>query len=185
MSRIGKQPINIPEGVVVEVVDRTIRVKGKHGELSQRYEPDKVSVAIETGAVLVTRRRNDKLCRSRHGLYRSLVANMVQGVQQPFSKGLILEGLGYRARMEGNKLVLELGFSHPVIYDPPPGIDIQIEGKNNIMVTGIDKQLVGQAAAEIRAFRPPEPYKGKGIRYRGEQIIRKEGKRGGAEGGLV
>jgi len=182
MSRIGRQPIAVPEGVKVEIEEETVIVEGQHGRLVQPYEPDKVAIELSDGQIVVQRRGDSKEHRARHGLYRSLIANMVRGVVEPYSKTLILKGLGYRARLVGRTVELELGFSHPIHYEVPEGVEVEVPAQDQIIVRGPDKQLVGQVAAKIRAFRPPEPYKGTGIRYKDEQIVRKEGKLGGGVG---
>lgn len=179
MSRVGTAPIPVPEGVKVNIKDDIVIVEGNGVKLEQRYEPRMVSIEMEARIIKVKRKGESKEYKARHGLYRSLIANMIRGVGEPFVKTLFLKGLGYRARLQGSSLVLELGYSHPLKYDPPKGVEVQLEGQDKIKVSGADKQLVGQAAAEIRAFRKPEPYKGTGIRYEDEQIIRKEGKLGG------
>ncbi len=179
MSRIGKLPVAIPEKVTVEVADSIVRVKGPKGELAQHVLPV-VSVKIEDGQVVVERKGDAKAHRSAHGLTRTLVANMVEGVSKGFRKSLEIQGVGYRAAKAGEKLNLTLGFSHPVSYDAPKGIAFTVEGTNKVHVDGIDKQQVGQVAAEIRGIRPPEPYKGKGVRYEGEVIRKKLGKAGKA-----
>ncbi len=178
MSRIGKKPIPIPEGVKVEIKEDEVIVEGKHGRLTQRYEPDKVSIELKDGQIVVQRKGESRIHRARHGLYRSLIANMVRGVVEPYQKKLILKGLGYRARLQGRTLELELGYSHPVRYEVPEGVEVEVPAQDQIIVRGPDKQLVGQVAAKIRSFRKPEPYKGTGIRYEDEQIIRKAGKLG-------
>jgi large subunit ribosomal protein L6 len=189
MSRIGRLPIPIPPGVEVKIEPERIVVEGPAGRLEQRYEPQYVDVVLEDGVVRVERRGNSKPHKARHGLYRSLIFNMVQGVQQPYEKRLQLVGLGYRARLQGQELVLEIGYSHPIHYTLPEGIaaevnDVRAGGvEAEIILRSPDKQLVGEVAAEIRALRKPEPYKGTGIRYHDEQIIRKEGKLAGAAGG--
>lgn len=174
MSRVGEQPIEIPEGVSVSVEDSRIRVKGPLGELVQLVPP-KIQVKVEPGKVVVKREDDEKRSKSLHGLMRTLVFNMVKGVSQGWRKELEMVGVGYKAAMEGEKLVLNVGFSHPVEFAPPPEIKIQVN-KSIIAVLGIDKALVGQVAAEIRAVKKPEPYKGKGIRYVGEEVRRKPGK---------
>ena len=179
MSRIGRLPISVPEGVKVEIEDDRVIVEGPHGHLAQRYEPDKVSVELVDGQIIVRRKGESREYRARHGLYRSLIANMVRGVVEPYQKTLILKGLGYRARLSGRTLELELGYSHPIHYEVPEGVEIEVPAQDQIIVRGPDKQLVGQVAAKIRSFRKPEPYKGTGIRYKDEQLIRKEGKLGG------
>jgi large subunit ribosomal protein L6 len=180
MSRIGKKPIPVPEGVQVTIEEERVVVEGQHGRLEQCYEPEMVEIKFEDGQVVVRRRDEEKEHRARHGLYRSLIANMVQGVVEPYSKTLIFKGLGYRARPQGRTLELELGYSHPIRYEVPAGAEVEVPAQGQIIIRSPDKQLVGQVAAKIRAFRPPEPYKGTGIRYKDEQIIRKEGKLGGA-----
>ncbi|MDL1970067.1 MAG: 50S ribosomal protein L6 [Candidatus Desulfofervidaceae bacterium] len=178
MSRIGKKPINIPDKVEVTIADGLVRVKGPKGELQREILP-RVKVEKDGNVIKVLRENDSKQARAFHGLMRQLIANMVTGVTEGFKKVLVIEGLGYRAKLEGKKLELSLGFSHPVEYEPPTGININVEGNNKIIVEGIDKELVGQIAAIIRRFRPPEPYKGKGIRYIDEQVRRKAGKAGG------
>ncbi len=178
MSRIGKLPIAIPSGVTVEKRDgNLIVVKGPKGELSFTIHK-KITVEIADGTVTIKRGKEEQLDRSMHGLSRTLIANMVHGVTKGFSKQLEIQGVGYRANMQGSKLVLSLGFSHPVEFQPPAGIQISIdqEKKNILTVSGADKQLVGEVAAKIRSYRKPEPYKGKGIRYLGEYVARKAGK---------
>lgn len=180
MSRIGKQPVAVPGGVDINVNDGIVSVKGPKGELTQQLS-NRVSVSVEDGQAIVSRNDNEKYSRADHGLYRSLIANMIQGVTEGFSKTLILEGVGFKVAMAGRGLKMSLGFSHDVNYQPPEGIDLNIED-NKITVTGISKQLVGQTAADIRALKKPEPYKGKGIRFEGEYIIRKSGKAAGGGG---
>lgn len=178
MSRIGNNPISIPEGVTVEVNDNVITVKGKLGELNQEFSG--VDIKVEDGNVLLTRPSESKDHKARHGLYRSLVSNMVDGVSKGWTKELELVGVGYRASNQGQKLDLALGFSHNIVMDIAPEVKIETtseKGKNpTVKLTSHDKQLVGQVAAKIRSFRKPEPYKGKGIRFVGEQIRRKAGK---------
>jgi large subunit ribosomal protein L6 len=186
MSRIGRLPIPIPPEVKVTVHPDRILVEGTAGKLEQGYEPQYVSVAVEDGRVKVSRRGDAKAYRARHGLYRSLIANMVQGVQQPYEKRLQLVGLGYRVRLQGRELVLDIGYSHPIHYTLAEHVQAEIKEVKSggieaeITLRSPDKQLVGEVAAEIRALREPEPYKGTGIRYHDEQIIRKEGKLAGA-----
>lgn len=179
MSRIGKQPVAVPKGVDVALDGATLKVKGPKGELSMTVHPE-MSVAIEDGEVRVSPPSDVQRHRALHGLTRSLVANMVEGVTQGFSRTLEIVGVGYRADKRGNSLTLALGYSHPIEFDPPAGIDVEVPNQTTIVVQGADKQLVGQVAAEIRGFRPPEPYKGKGVRYQGEQVRRKAGKTAGA-----
>lgn len=177
MSRIGKRPITIPDKVTVSIEDRKVTVKGPKGELS-RVLPTGVVVAQEEKTVVITRAEETRTARQRHGLCRTLVANMVEGVSQGFSKKLEIQGVGYRAQVQGRNLVLSLGYSHPVEMVPPAGIQFAVENNTNVTVSGIDKELVGNTAAKIRASRPPEPYKGKGVRYAGEAVRRKAGKTG-------
>ncbi|MFP3952629.1 MAG: 50S ribosomal protein L6 [Candidatus Acetothermia bacterium] len=186
MSKVGKTPIEIPEGIDVKVSNNQVQVSGENGlEFSQEYDPNYVTIREEGSEILVERNADRKEYRERHGLYRSLIANMVNGLVKPFEKSLVIEGLGYRVRAQGNKLVLELGYSHPIEYELPENIDAEVEGNDQIKIMGPNKQEVGQVAANIRRLRPPEPYKGKGIRYKGEEIIRKEGKlSGGEEAGI-
>lgn len=175
MSRIGKAPIPIPQGVEIKQAGSTVEVKGPKGTLSHTI-PVGVSLQVADGVIHVKRDGDAKRARSLHGLTRTLIANMVTGVTQGFEKGLEIVGIGYRANLQGRNLQLNVGYSHPVIYPLPEGIEVEVEKQNKITVKGIDKQQVGQAAAEIRSFRKPEPYKGKGIRYIGEQVRRKAGK---------
>ena len=177
MSRIGRKPVALPKGVTAEVQESSVHVRGPKGELSLSVVPS-ITVTAEGDALHVTRGSDEKADRAFHGMTRALLANMVQGVSQGFRKDLEIIGVGWRAQMQGRKLILSLGFSHPVEYDPPQGIDLATEGPTKISVSGIDRQVVGQVASEIRGFRPPEPYKGKGIRYVGEYVIRKAGKAG-------
>lgn len=176
MSRIGKLPIEIPSGVTITVDSDTITVTGPKGTLTQFTMPG-VTVSVEGNTATVTRESDEREHRSKHGLMRTLVANMVTGVTQGFEKKLELNGVGYRVAMEGARLKMALGFSHDVFYPVPEGIQISVE-QNVITVSGINKQQVGQVAAEIRALKKPEPYKGKGLKYVGERIIRKSGKSG-------
>jgi large subunit ribosomal protein L6 len=182
MSRIGKAPIPIPAGVEAEIEGATVRIKGPKGSLTRHISP-KMSVSIEDGSIIVSRPNDGKEARSLHGLTRTLIANMVKGVTEGFEKTLLISGTGYRAVQQGNKLVLGMGLSHPVEMVPPDGIEIEVPSPSRIVVKGIDKELVGQISANIRAVRPPEPYKGKGIRYEGERIRMKAGKAGKAAGG--
>jgi len=176
MSRIGRQPIPLPEAVTVELAPGRVAVKGPKGELSQT-----VSAAIEVqqadGTVTVSRPTDRGEHRALHGLTRSLIANMVEGVTEGFEKRLEIQGVGYRAALKGKNLEMALGYSHPVAIEPPEGIEFEVPQPTEVVVRGIDKQLVGQVAADIRKRRPPEPYKGKGIRYRDEHVMRKVGKR--------
>ncbi|MBU6228500.1 MAG: 50S ribosomal protein L6 [Cyanobacteria bacterium REEB459] len=177
MSRIGKRPIPIPAKVVVTIMGQEVQVKGPKGELV-RTLPTGVSVVQEGDQVLVHRRDDSRLARERHGLCRTLVANMVEGVANGYQKRLEIQGIGYRAQVQGHNLNMSLGYSHPVVFEPPAGIEFAVENNTNVIVSGIDKELVGNTAASIRASRPPEPYKGKGVRYAGEQVRRKAGKSG-------
>jgi large subunit ribosomal protein L6 len=180
MSRIGKLPVAVPSGVNVTLADGEVSVKGPKGELSQHILSQVVDVKMEDGKVIVERKGDAKPHRSAHGLTRTLIANMVEGVSKGFRKSLEIQGVGYRAAKSGEKLNLSLGYSHPVVFEAPSGITLSVEGQNKIHVDGIDKQQVGQVAAKIRGLRPPEPYKGKGIRYEGEVIRKKLGKAGKA-----
>lgn len=181
MSRIGRRPVPIPAGVSVQVSDDRVVVEGPKGRLEQALLPE-VRIEVEDGQVVVTRTGDLKRHRAIHGLTRSLVANMVEGVTKGFEKSLELKGVGYRAQKQGNKLVLAVGYSRPVEMEPPAGIEVEVPTPTKITVRGIDKQLVGQVAADIRAVRPPEPYLGKGISYEGERIRRKAGKTGRGKG---
>ena len=176
MSRIGQLPVTIPAGVTVTVdSDNLVTVKGPKGTLSQKVSEDMV-LTQEDGVLHITRTADEKENRARHGLYRVLVANMVHGVTEGFSKTLTIVGTGYRAQVTGKKLVLNMGYSHPVEMDPPAGIEFETPAPTTIVVKGIDKQQVGQTAAVVRGVRPPEPYLGKGIRYADENVRRKAGK---------
>ncbi len=176
MSRIGKQPIPVPDGVTVEVEPGLVRVKGPKGELAERVARD-LGVKQQDGEIVVTRPSERGEHRAMHGLTRSLIANMVDGVTEGFEKRLEIQGVGYRAQLRGRNLELALGYSHPVPVEAPEGIEFEVPVPTEIVVRGISKQAVGEIAAQIRKKRPPEPYKGKGIRYRGEQVVRKVGKR--------
>ncbi len=178
MSRIGKKPIPIPDKVTVTIDGRTVTVKGSKGEL-KRTLPEGVTLAQEDGNIVVTRVNESRMARERHGLCRTLVANMVEGVSKGYERKLEIQGVGYRAAVQGSNLNLNMGYSHPVLIEPPSGIAFAVEGNTNVTVSGIDKELVGNTAAKVRAVRPPEPYKGKGIRYQGEKVRRKVGKTGG------
>ena len=176
MSRIGKQPIEIPDGVNVAVDPGRVTVNGPLGELTQKV-PARIMIEKEDGQLLVKRPTERGDDRALHGLTRSLVANMVEGVTNGFEKRLEIQGVGYRAALRGAALELNVGYSHPVVIDAPAGITFEVPAQNEVVVKGIDKQQVGEIAAEVRDVRPPEPYKGKGIRYRGEYVRRKVGKR--------
>ena len=177
MSRIGRKPIVIPAGVEVSVNDHVVTVKGPKGTLNSNLHP-MMNVKVENGEVVVTRPNDEKQARSLHGLTRTLINNMVEGVTNGFKKELEIQGVGYRAAKQGNTLVLNLGYSHPVNVPEVDGITIDVPDPLKIVINGIDKQKVGQFAAEVREKRPPEPYKGKGIRYAGEFVAHKEGKAG-------
>lgn len=177
MSRIGRKPIEIPAGVEVKIDGNTVTVKGPKGTLTQSFN-SRMNVAVEGNEVVVTRPSEENLDKSLHGLTRTLIANMVHGVVTPFTKELEVNGVGYRAAKQGKDLVMNLGYSHQVIVPEIEGITIEVPGPNKVIVSGPDKQKVGQFAAEIREKRPPEPYKGKGIKYADEHIRRKEGKAG-------
>jgi large subunit ribosomal protein L6 len=178
MSRIGRIPIAVPPGVQVDIEGNRVTVKGPKGTLTREIHPD-MKVEKQDSSLLVTRPSDSRIHRSLHGLTRTLVANMVEGVTNGFSRRLEVNGVGYRAQQVGKDIVLQMGFSHPVQVEPPEGISFAVEGNNRIIVSGIDKELVGEIAARIRAVKPPEPYKGKGIKYAEEQIRRKVGKTGG------
>lgn len=177
MSRIGKMPITIPDGVEVTVNEREVAVKGPKGQLSQTVSP-LMKIAVENGQVVVTRPADDKLHKSLHGLTRTLIANMVEGVTNGYRKTLEISGVGYRAARVGDRLTLQVGFSHPVEIVPPSGVRFELETPTRFHVVGIDKVQVGETAARVRRIRPPEPYLGKGIRYANERIRRKAGKAG-------
>jgi large subunit ribosomal protein L6 len=176
MSRIGKKPIQIPEGVEIDVQPGAVKVKGPKGELSQDVNRD-MKVAIDDGTLTVDRPTDRGEHRALHGLTRSLIANMVEGVTDGFERRLEIQGVGYRANLKGKSLEMALGFSHPVTIEAPEGIEFELPQPTEVVVRGIDKQLVGETAARVRKARPPEPYKGKGVRYAGEYVARKVGKR--------
>ena len=177
MSRIGRKPINIPAGVEVKIDGSCVTVKGPKGTLSQTFQPS-MNIAVEGAEIVVTRPNDEKQNRALHGLTRTLINNMVIGVTEGFKKELDVNGVGYRVAKEGTNLVMNLGFSHQVIVPEIPGITVEVPGPNKIIIHGCDKQAVGQFAAEVREKRPPEPYKGKGIKYADEVIRRKVGKTG-------
>jgi len=180
VSRVGKKPVALPKGVQIKVEGNTVKVKGPKGELARSFPPP-VAIAVSGEEVSVTRPSDAPAVRALHGTTRALIQNMVTGVSDGFSKQLVVEGVGYRAEMKGQQLVMALGFSHPVPVDPPPGITFAVDERTKtITISGIDKELVGQVASDIRGWRPPEPYKGKGLRYVGERIRRKAGKAGKA-----
>ncbi len=182
MSRIGRLPIALPQGVEIDQQGRTLRVKGPLGQLQREIHPE-MKLERSDGELRVVRPSDEPHHRALHGLTRTLVNNMVTGVTSGFTKGLEISGVGYRAQLQGEKLVLALGYSHPVEMTPPAGIEFRVETPTRLAVFGADKELVGQVAARIRSKRKPEPYKGKGIRYAGEQILRKAGKAGKVGGG--
>jgi large subunit ribosomal protein L6 len=178
MSRIGRMPITVPAGVTIDISpDNNVVVKGKGGELKAAFSRD-ITISQNDGEISLTRSSEKKEVKALHGLTRALLNNMIVGVSEGFSKTLEVIGVGYRAQLQGKKLVLGLGFSHPVEIDQPDGITFEVPDANKVIVKGIDKQAVGQVAASIRSIRPPEPYKGKGIRYEGEYVRRKVGKTG-------
>lgn len=182
MSRVGRMPITVPQGVAVNIKQDEVTVSGPKGELRRRFHTD-MSITLDNNTLMVSRPSDNRVHRSLHGLTRSLLANMVEGVAGGFEKGLEIVGVGYRAEKVGDKLVIRIGFSHPVEVSPLPGLSLSVEGGNRIKVTGIDKEVVGEMAARIRAIRPPDVYKGKGIRYVGETVRLKAGKAGKAIGG--
>ena len=177
MSRIGKMPVEVPSGVDLRIEGNTVSVKGPKGELSRQFH-ERVSLSVEEGVVTVGRQNDERESRALHGLSRALLANMVTGVSEGYRRELEIVGVGYRAALKGNDLELQLGFSHPVSVAAPEGIAFEVPEPTKIAVIGIDKELVGQMAANIRKIRPPEPYKGKGVRYAGEHVRRKAGKAG-------
>jgi large subunit ribosomal protein L6 len=177
MSRIGKAPIPVPDKVTVTLQGLEVTVKGPKGELN-RTLPEGVSISQDSGLIVVSPSGENRRCRERHGLCRTLVANMVEGVSQGYTRKLEIVGVGYRAAVQGKKLVVSAGYSHPVEMVPPDGVTFAVEGTTTVLVSGADKELVGNEAAKVRAIRPPEPYKGKGIKYAGERILRKAGKTG-------
>ena len=182
MSRIGRMPIKVPSGVAVKINGNAVTIAGHKGELSRLLSPD-MSITLDNNTLKVSRPSDSKQHRSLHGLTRALLANMVTGVTKGFDKSLEITGVGYRAEKAGDKLVLRIGYSHPVEVTPPRGVSLDVEKANIIKVSGIDKETVGQLAAEIRAIRPPDAYKGKGIKYTGEVVRHKAGKAGKAIGG--
>lgn len=178
MSRIGRMPIPIPQGVTVDIHKSSVRVKGPKGEISRDFDPD-MQINLEDNQIVIQRPTDHRRHRALHGLTRALLNNMVIGVSQGFTRQLQIEGVGYRAELQGKNLVLNVGYSHPVVIEPPADISFEVERGNRVLrVSGIDKELVGELAARIRRVRPPEPYKGKGIRYSGEYVRRKAGKAG-------
>jgi large subunit ribosomal protein L6 len=178
MSRIGRLPIPVPQGVTVDIQKNSVQVKGPKGELTRTFDPD-MEIKLEDSQVVIHRPTDQRRHRALHGLTRALLYNMVTGVSKGFVRRLSIEGVGYRAEMQGQNLVLNVGYSHPVVIEPPQGISFEVErGSRAVSVLGADKELVGEMAARIRRVRPPEPYKGKGIRYEGERVRRKAGKAG-------
>jgi large subunit ribosomal protein L6 len=177
MSRVGKKPIEIPAGVTVTVNNNSVIVRGPKGELTRSFSPD-ITINVEENVVTITRPSDAKEHRALHGTTRAVIANMVEGVSTGFTRNLELIGVGYRASKQGNKLVLNVGYSHPVEIEPETGLEIEVPANTKIVIKGTDKERVGALAANIRGVRPPEPYKGKGIRYEGEFVRRKEGKTG-------
>jgi large subunit ribosomal protein L6 len=177
MSRIGNAPISLPSGVEVKVTGNTVQVKGPKGTLNQDVDPS-IAVSVDDGVVTLVRANDERATKALHGLYRSLISNMALGVSEGYSKELTAVGVGYRAALKGKNIELQVGFSHPVNIEAPDGITFEVPEPTKIIVTGIDKQKVGQVAANIRSVRPPEPYKGKGIRYKDEHVRRKAGKAG-------
>ena len=177
MSRIGRMPISVPAGVDVKIDNNLVTVKGSKGTISKQFSKE-LGIELNDGVITVTRPSESKHHKSLHGLTRTLISNMIDGVTKGYSKTLEIEGVGFRAAKQGKNLVMNLGFSHQVIVPEKDGITIDVPSANKVVINGIDKQVVGQFAAEVREKRPPEPYKGKGIRYEGERIIRKEGKAG-------
>jgi len=182
MSRIGRQPVDIPDGVKALVKGSTVYIEGKKGKLEQLIHPD-IKIEINNNKILVKHKGNSAEKKALHGLFQRLISNMVIGVTNGFEKNLEIVGVGYRAKMEGKVIVLQIGFSHPVKYTSPEGIDISVAENRKINIKGINKQLVGETAATIRRFYPPEPYKGKGLRYAGEHVRHKAGKAAVGKGG--
>ncbi|MHC0039191.1 50S ribosomal protein L6 [Pseudoneobacillus sp. C159] len=177
MSRVGKKPIELPQGVTLTNNNGTVTVKGPKGELTRTFNPD-MTITVEENVITVSRPSDSKEHRTIHGTTRALLSNMVEGVSKGFERNLELIGVGYRAQKQGSKLVLSVGYSHPVEFEPENGVEVEVPTNTKITVKGIDKERVGALAANIRGVRPPEPYKGKGIRYEGEFVRRKEGKTG-------
>lgn len=180
MSRIGKMPITVPAGVTVKIENNLVSVKGPKGELSRQIHPN-MKITMKDGTITVERPDDERESRSLHGLSRTLINNMIVGVTDGFSKTLEIQGVGYRAALKGKNINFTLGFSHPVVEVPPAGITFAVPAANKIVISGADKELVGDVASKLRNLRPPEPYKGKGIRYEGEHVRRKVGKAAGAK----
>jgi large subunit ribosomal protein L6 len=178
LSRIGKKPVAIPKGVSAVITDKTLKIKGPKGELAQSFHPN-LSVEVKDGEIIVGRPDDSKENKALHGLTRALIQNMIDGVIKEYQKTLDIVGVGYRAELKGKNLLINIGFSHPIYFMPPDGITVQTPTPTQVVISGIDKQLVGLVAAKIRSFRVPEPYKGKGIKYTDEYIIRKAGKTAG------
>ncbi len=178
MSRIGKLPVQIPDNVNVNLENKILTVKGPKGELRRQFV-EQINIAIENKEIVVSRMNDEKISRSLHGLTRTLIANMVEGVSNGFTKKLEIVGVGYKAETKGSHLVLHLGFSHPIVFSAPEDITINVPGPNEIHISGINKELVGMIASKLRSYRKPEPYKGKGVKYAGEHIRRKAGKTAG------
>jgi large subunit ribosomal protein L6 len=177
MSRIGKLPVSVPKNVNVELTGQEIKVKGPHGELLHKI-PSEIEVSVNEDKIVVTKKIETRIARQKYGLTRALINNMVIGVSEKFERRLQMIGVGYRSQVAGNNLTLNVGFSHPVVFEAPKDIEIKVEANTNIIISGPDKEKVGLLASQIRAVRPPEPYKGKGIRYVDEYVIRKAGKSG-------
>ncbi len=175
MSRVGRMPVKVLPGVKVQVGATAVQVEGPKGKLTQPFHPS-MKVSLDGDTIVVTRSVESKFHRSLHGLTRSLIANAVAGVSTGFSRTLEINGVGYKALVEGKKVVLALGYSHPITYEPPPGITVEVKENTTVVISGADKKMVGEVAAKIRSFRPPEPYKGKGVKYKEEVIRRKAGK---------
>lgn len=175
MSRIGKRPVAVGKGIKIEKKDGRVKVSGPKGELSAAI-PSTIAIEVKEDQVILTRSSEEKAQKALHGTWRALINNMVKGVSDGFQKKLEIVGVGYKAEMKGRKIQLALGYSHPILFEPPAGIKVEVPQPTNMVVSGIDKQLVGQVAAKLRSFRPPEPYKGKGVKYEGEYIRRKAGK---------
>lgn len=178
MSRVGRKPVSVPKGVTITQSGQQLKIKGPKGELSDQFHPN-IKIEVKDGEVLVTRPNDEKQNKALHGLTRALIQNMISGVTTEYSKTLDIVGVGYRAELKGKNVLLNIGYSHPVYIVPPDGVTLQTPTQTQIVVSGIDKQLVGQVAAKIRSIRKPEPYKGKGIKYSDEQIQRKAGKAAG------
>lgn len=184
MSRIGRKPVSIVKGVKIEKKDGAIKITGPKGELSARI-PSTLVVDVKDDQLLITRPSDEKKMKALHGTWRALINNMMKGVTDGFQKKLEIVGVGYKAEVKGKKIQLALGYSHPILFEPPKGIKVEVPIPTNILISGIDKQLVGQVAAKLRSFRPPEPYKGKGVKYEGEYIRRKAGKAAATAGAKV